>query len=96
MTASCSVFLAVGQAIFQSSLTNGLFRVVSPEEAQRIIAAGAADVHLVVSPTDHDVVINVYNTSIVNVFVSSKFIWPQNLISSTSTWPLPPPQLLSY
>jgi hypothetical protein len=70
MTASCSIFLAVGQAIFQSSLTRGLLRVVSQEEADALIAAGAADVHRVVQPADRDAVIGVYNTAVTDVFVS--------------------------
>ncbi|KAF2732223.1 MFS general substrate transporter [Polyplosphaeria fusca] len=68
MTASCSIFLAGGQAIFQSALTRNLRRVVSPEEAARLIAVGAADVHREVQPADRDAVFDVYNTAITNVF----------------------------
>ena len=71
MTASCSIFLAVGQAIFQSSLAHGLLGVVSQKEADTIIAAGAADVHRTTQPVDHDAVTSVYNTAVTNVFVST-------------------------
>jgi len=70
MTASCSIFLAVGQAIFQSSLLNGLLDVVSRNEADRIIAVGAADVHRTTQSANRDAVTNVYNTAVTNVFVS--------------------------
>ncbi|KAF2437710.1 MFS general substrate transporter [Karstenula rhodostoma CBS 690.94] len=68
MTASCSIFLAGGQAIFQTALTRNLRRVVSAEEAARLIAVGAADVHREVQPIDRDAVIEVYNKAITNVF----------------------------
>ncbi|KAJ4357233.1 uncharacterized protein N0V89_001808 [Didymosphaeria variabile] len=68
MTASCSIFLAGGQAMFQSSLTRNLVRVVSPEEAARLIAVGAADVHREVQPAVRDAVIDVYSKAITNVF----------------------------
>ncbi|KAF1953775.1 MFS general substrate transporter [Byssothecium circinans] len=68
MTASCSIFLAGGHAIFQSALTRNLRRVVSPEEAARLIAVGAADVHGEAQPADRDAVIDVYNTAVTNVF----------------------------
>lgn len=43
MTASCSILLAVGQVIFQASLTSNPLHVVSQEEADMPVAAGAAD-----------------------------------------------------
>lgn len=49
-----------------------LRRVVSSEEAVRLIAVGAADVHGEVQPADRDAVIGVYNTAITNVFVGLK------------------------
>ena len=70
MTASCSIFLAVGQAIFQASLTSNLLRVVSQEETHMLIAAGAADVNAAIPAVDRDAVIDAYNSALTDVFVS--------------------------
>lgn len=70
MTASCSILLAVGQAIFQASLTSKLLRVVSQEETNMLIAAGAADVNAAIPQADRDVVIAAYNNALTDVFVS--------------------------
>ena len=70
MTASCSIFLAVGQAIFQAFLTKNLLRVVSRAETDMLIAAGAADVNAATRPADRDAVIDAYNSALTDVFVS--------------------------
>ncbi|KAI4157564.1 MAG: hypothetical protein LQ342_008186 [Letrouitia transgressa] len=71
MTASCSILLAVGQAIFQASLTSKLLRVVSQEETNMLIAAGAADVNAAIPQADRDVVIAAYNNALTDVFFLS-------------------------
>src|SRR3954470_19906412 len=71
MTASCSIFIAIGQAIFQTFLEHRLPNVVSQEEANKIIAAGAAGIRQVLQLANHDAVIDVYNTAVTNVFVRS-------------------------
>lgn len=70
MTASCSILLAVGQAIFQASLTSNLLGVVSQEETHILIAAGAADVNAVIQAVDRGAVIDAYNSALTDVFVS--------------------------
>ena len=70
MTASCSIFLAVGQAIFAASLSSNLLRVVSQEETDKLIAAGAAEVNAAIRAVDRDAVIGAYNSALTNVFVS--------------------------
>ncbi|PQE13617.1 HC-toxin efflux carrier TOXA protein [Rutstroemia sp. NJR-2017a BVV2] len=71
MTASCSIFLVIGQAIFQTFLEHRLPSVVSQEEANRIIAAGAAGIRQVLQPANHGAVIDVYNNAVTNVFYLS-------------------------
>lgn len=70
MTASCSILLAVGQAIFQASLTSRLLRIVSEEEADMLIAAGAADVNAAIRPANRIAVVDAYNRALTDVFVS--------------------------
>jgi hypothetical protein len=70
MTASCSILLAVGQAIFQASLTKNLLRIVSQQETNMLIAAGAADVSAAVRPADRHAVVDAYNSALTDVFVS--------------------------
>ena len=71
MTASCSILLAIGQALFQVTLRRNLLRVVSQDEADRLIAVGAADVSRAIRPVDRDAVIDAYNNALTDVFVSS-------------------------
>lgn len=71
MTASCSILLAVGQAIFQAFLTGNLLRVVSPAETDQLIAVGAADVNAAIRPADRDAVIAAYNSALTDVFYLS-------------------------
>ncbi|KAL9640530.1 MAG: hypothetical protein Q9204_000677 [Flavoplaca sp. TL-2023a] len=69
MTASCSVLLAAGQAIFQASLTSKLSRVVSQEEVNTLIAAGAAEVNAAIRPAHRVAVIDAYNRALTDVFL---------------------------
>lgn len=73
MTASCSILLAGGQAIFRPSLARYLLRVVSQEETDRLIAAGAADVKAAIQTAGNNstAVIDAYNHALTNTFVSS-------------------------
>jgi hypothetical protein len=90
MTAGCSVFLAIGQAIFQTCLKHCLNNVVSQEEANKIIAAGAAGFRQVLQSGDHDAVIDVYNTAVTNVFVSyssEQIIYAEPDSSSSTSLP---------
>ena len=97
MTASCSILLAVGQAIFQASLTRKLLRVVSQEETYMLIAAGAADVNGAIRTANlnRSGVIDAYNSALTDVFVSPISLqgeWRAKSDTLNSTFPLWGPQ----
>ncbi|KAL8936567.1 MAG: hypothetical protein Q9216_004869 [Gyalolechia sp. 2 TL-2023] len=68
MTASCSILLAVGQAIFQTSLASKLRHVVPQDEIDILVAAGAADVNTAIRPAHRDAVVDAYNSALTDVF----------------------------
>ena len=70
MCLSSSVFLAVGQAVFQSRLTDELVSRVPTDNASAIVAAGAAQGRQVVGSGDLNSVLEAYNTAVTNTFVS--------------------------
>lgn len=67
---SCSIFLAIGQLVFQRSILNNLSGTVSQEVADRVISAGATNLHSVVDTADLPAVIQAYGKSVTQVFVS--------------------------
>ncbi|ORY11850.1 major facilitator superfamily domain-containing protein [Clohesyomyces aquaticus] len=68
ISASCAVFLAVGQAVFQERLTRDLSQVVSEKIVKDVIAVGATRVRDVVSAHDLPVVLNAYSKAVTQVF----------------------------
>ncbi|KAF2478181.1 MFS general substrate transporter [Lindgomyces ingoldianus] len=68
ISASCAVFLAVGQAVFQERLMNDLSQVVSEKVVKDVISVGATQVREVVSAQDLPVVLNAYSKAVTQVF----------------------------
>ena len=69
MSVSCAVFLAVGQAIFQSRLLQNLEMAFSEQDAHAIISAGASQAQYFGSSSNHAVA-NAYSNAIADVFVN--------------------------
>ncbi|KAI1809977.1 major facilitator superfamily domain-containing protein [Poronia punctata] len=65
---SCSVFLAVGQLIFQNRLFSNLSPLVSKDTIDEIIRVGARNIATVVGENDYPAVIEGYGKSITQVF----------------------------
>lgn len=65
-----TVFLAIGQLVFQQSLETNLSTAVSPEIADLVISTGATQLASTVDTADLPLVIDAYGKAIVRVFVS--------------------------
>jgi hypothetical protein len=59
-----ATFLAIGQTLFNSSLSKALRKYASDVDAQAVIHAGASGVRDVVSPKDLSSVLRAYNESV--------------------------------
>lgn len=70
VSTSCSVFLALGQVIFQKGLVTRLSDVVTPDLAGAVISAGATNFRSVVPASDLPAVVEAYGKSCTEVFVS--------------------------
>lgn len=70
ISASCTIFLAIGQAIFQQQLTSELSTVVSSSTVDRIISVGATSIRSVVDQDDLSAVVSAYSNAVTEVFVS--------------------------
>lgn len=73
VSTSCSVFLALGQTLFQARLEKNLGAVISTELVSKVISAGATDFRSVVPQSDVSAVIKAYGKSCTQVFVSYSF-----------------------
>lgn len=71
VSTSCSVFLAVGQLIFQKRLETNLSAVVSSDLVQKVISAGATNFRALVPDADLTAVVKAYGKACTQVFVSS-------------------------
>ncbi|KAF2001347.1 MFS general substrate transporter [Amniculicola lignicola CBS 123094] len=69
ISATCAIYLAAGQAIFQARLTAHLSGKLSSEVIERILYSGATDLRSFISPTDLPIVLDGYSESISHVFV---------------------------
>lgn len=65
-----SIFLAIGQNIFESHLLKALVANVPSENAEMIIMAGAEAVRRIVRPEHLQAVLSAYNKAITDNFVS--------------------------
>ncbi|KAL4999867.1 major facilitator superfamily domain-containing protein [Aspergillus recurvatus] len=68
ISASCAIFLAVGQAIFQEQLASNLAHVVPQDVLERISAVGATNVRSVIGADQQLAVLDAYSQSITRVF----------------------------
>ncbi|KAL1863008.1 hypothetical protein Daus18300_008164 [Diaporthe australafricana] len=69
VSTSCSVFLALGQVIFQKGLVTRLSDVVAPDLVDKVISAGATNFRSVVPASDLPAVVEAYGKSCTEVFV---------------------------
>ncbi|KAI5925016.1 MFS general substrate transporter [Camillea tinctor] len=68
ISTSCSIFLAIGQLVFQRSILTNLSNVVSQDVVDRVISSGATNLASVVDATDLPAVIQAYGKSVTQVF----------------------------
>lgn len=59
-----SIFLTIGELVFNSGLTDGLKKYAPTVDAHAVVAAGATSFRKVVSPEDLPKVLSAYNTAI--------------------------------
>lgn len=70
VSTSCSVFLALGQLIFQKRLETNLSAVVTSDLVHKVISAGATNFRALVPDADLTAVVKAYGKSCTQVFVS--------------------------
>lgn len=70
ISTSCSIFLALGQAIFQAALKTNLAPVVSSNVTEAIISVGATNIGSVIDASDLPSVVQAYGKAVTQVFVS--------------------------
>lgn len=73
VSASCSIFLAIGQAVFQDRLFINISAAVSPDVAKLVESIGATSIRSAISAGDLATVLRAYSNSITQVFVSVHF-----------------------
>ena len=71
ISASCAIFLAIGNAIFESQLRKNLEGVVSATLLEKVISTGATHVRSVIPDEYISAVISAYSKSVTQVFVCS-------------------------
>jgi hypothetical protein len=69
VSATCAIFLAAGQAIFQDRLKMHLSNKLPSELIARILDSGATNIRSFISPADLPIVIESYSKSITQIFV---------------------------
>lgn len=69
VSATCAIYLAAGQTIFQDRLKANLSGKVSSELIDRLLISGATNIRSFISRTDLPVVLEGYSRSITQVFV---------------------------
>ena len=97
ISASCAIFLVVGQAVFQARLINNLAQVVPTEVATNILTFGATTIRSNPEVQDLSLVLQAYSSAITQVLVRirqstydtnqltniSLFAWQQPLFLSS-------------
>lgn len=68
ISASCAVFLAIGQAVFQGRLTKELAQVVSADIVTEVLSVGATNIRSVVSAQDLPAVLRAYSKAVTQVW----------------------------
>ena len=73
VSTSCSVFLVIGQALFQKRLDVNLSAVLPSSLVEKIISAGATNFRSIVpASVDLSAVVAAYGKSVTEVFVSNR------------------------
>ena len=67
---SASVFLAVGQAVFNTCLRSELVKLAPPIDVNALITVGATSIRGAVAPEQLSGVLDAYNFAVTRVFVS--------------------------
>lgn len=70
VSATCAIFLALGQTIFQDRLNTHLSGQISSQLIDRILASGATNIRSFIDPDVLPTVLDGYSKSITEVFVS--------------------------
>jgi hypothetical protein len=83
VSATCAIFLALGQTIFQDRLTSHLSGKVPSELIDRILDSGATNIRSFVNLSDLPTVLEGYSKSITQVFVS---LFLHTRVFSTNEW----------
>ena len=74
VSTSCSVFLALGQLVFQRRLEVNLSSVAPPDLIKDIISAGATNFRSVLpTSTDLHAIVEAYGEAATQAFVSAKY-----------------------
>ncbi|KAI8966713.1 major facilitator superfamily domain-containing protein [Daldinia sp. FL1419] len=68
ISTSCAIFLAVGQAVFDTALRSTLAPILPPDAVEVVLSVGATDVRSVVDASDLPAVISAYSKAITQVF----------------------------
>ena len=69
MSASCAVFLSIGQSVFNDRLASNLAQAVPVSVANNVISVGATSVRSVVNSAQLGAVLLAYSKSVTQVFV---------------------------
>ena len=69
ISTSCAVFLAIGQAVFETRLSAQLSQVVPADVVARVLSVGATDIRSVVSSQNLPGVINAYSSAVTQLWV---------------------------
>lgn len=88
ISASCAIFLAIGEAIFQARLAKNLTHVVPSALVEQIVSVGATSVRSVVPTNDLPAVIVAYSKAVTQVFVRLPISLPRRAMGLTLL-PLP-------
>lgn len=69
LSATCAIFLAIGQTVFQDRLAANLSHKVSPDLVEKLLASGATNIRSFVPADELPTVIDGYGKSVAQVFV---------------------------
>lgn len=69
ISASCTVFLSIGQAVFNARLTTDLDKVVPEDVTAKIMSVGATGIRSVVNTEYLDSVLSAYSDAITQIWV---------------------------
>lgn len=68
ISASCAVYLAVGQTIFQERLVRTLSEVLPPNTVSQVLSVGATQLRSISGDQNPSTIINAYSSAVTKVF----------------------------